>query len=423
VASRAPWLIVARRELLARVRTGWFIAVTLLGPVGMVGIILILAHLAMESAKEPARVEMIDRSGQELGPVIALRATANDPRLTIVAVPPDTPPAALMDKIRTSQIEGYLVVPPDVVDGGTVEYRGANAIDGALMRALEDAVNGAVWGVRARRAQLTEAELDRLVAPVGFDSQHTTGEATAASSEGTFAVGYGVMFVLYMGILLYAINVMRSVIEEKSSRIVEIMVSTIKPSQLMFGKVIGVGAVGVLQIGAWLGMAAVIFEYRGTILGWINPALGMVAGAMDLPSLGAVPIIVVLAYFLLGYFFYASLYAAVGAMVNSEQEAQQLQTPIVMLLIIPAACVQLVANNPRGANAELFTMIPFSSPILMPMRYLLGGASALDLAVSLAILAGSLAAVVWLAARIYRVGILMYGKRPSMRELARWVRY
>jgi ABC-2 type transport system permease protein len=132
---------------------------------------------------------------------------------------------------------------------------------------------------------------------------------------------------------------------------------------------------------------------------------------------------IVLAYFVAGYFFYASLYAAIGAMVNSDQEAQQAQTPVVLLLIVPVLCVQLVASDPRGGAAEVLTLIPFSSPVLMPMRYLLGGATGLDVLLSLGVLVLSTAAALMLAARIYRIGILMYGKRPSLRELARWLRY
>jgi ABC-2 type transport system permease protein len=134
-------------------------------------------------------------------------------------------------------------------------------------------------------------------------------------------------------------------------------------------------------------------------------------------------VLVVLAYFLLGYFFYAAIFAAIGAMVSSEQEAQQAQTPVMMLLVIPVASVQLIANDPRGPVAEALTQIPFSSAVLMPMRWMLGGATAIQLLISMAILAGSTVLVTRLAARIYRVGILMYGKRPTLSELGRWLRY
>jgi ABC-2 type transport system permease protein len=174
------------------------------------------------------------------------------------------------------------------------------------------------------------------------------------------------------------------------------------------------------QLSIWVAFGAALIWQRGAVLG----AFGVDdAGGVDIPALSGVAVIVVLLYFVLGYFFYASLYAAVGAMVNSDQEAQQAQTPIVILLIIPVVFVQLVADDPRGGAAEVLTLIPFASPILMPMRFLLGGAGFGDLALSLAILIASMGLAIWVAARIYRVGILMYGKRPSLKELARWIRY
>ena len=226
------------------------------------------------------------------------------------------------------------------------------------------------------------------------------------------------MFIVYLAITLYAVNVMSSVVK-KTSRVIELMVAAAKPRALMAGKILGVGAVGLLQLGAWLAMGVITLKYRDGILG----AFGASEGGSSLPSLEVGQILVVLVYFVGGYFFYASLFAAVGAMVSSEDEARQAQMPVMMSLIIPMACMQLVANDPRGFAAGLMTMIPFSSPILMPMRYLLGGATLGQVAISLGILALSTYLVVRAATKIYRVGILLYGKRPTLRELWRWVRY
>ncbi len=166
-------------------------------------------------------------------------------------------------------------------------------------------------------------------------------------------------------------------------------------------------------------MGVVTINQRGALLG----LFGVDAGGWSVPPMAAVDVAIILAYFLLGYFFYAAIFAAIGAMVSSEQEAQQAQTPVILILVIPMLCVQLVANDPRGAVAEVLTQVPFSSAILMPMRWSLGGASPASVLVSIAILAASTYLVARLAARIYRVGILMYGKRPGLRELWRWLRY
>jgi ABC-2 type transport system permease protein len=187
----------------------------------------------------------------------------------------------------------------------------------------------------------------------------------------------------------------------------------------MAGKILGVGAVGLLQLSIWLIMGLVTMKYREGVLGMF----GISGGGSALPPLEIDQVLVALVYFIGGYFFYAAMYAAVGAMVSSEQEAQQAQAPVMMLVMIPMLCMQLVANDPRGSTAAVMTLVPFSSPILMPMRYLLGGATLVDVAVSAAILFGSTYIVIRAAAKIYRVGILLYGKRPNLKELIRWLRY
>ena len=411
-----PWLVIARREFLERVRTKWFVITTLLGPVGMVALIVIPAVLASAGSKS-VRIKLVDHTGR-VAPVLApdLRGEG----WKVEEVTPTTPVSELEAEIRRDGIDGYITVPADALGDGETTYQGDNATNQRVAVTIHRAVGKAITVLRARDAGVTETQLAAVNKPVRVETSYSTGEGTKSSGAAAFLVGYAVMFILYMGIVLYAINVMRSVVQEKTSRVVELMVAAAKPRSLMVGKILGVGAVGLLQLFVWLGMAWLTVEYRATVLG----AFGVSgAGGFEVPALRPLEIGIALAYFLLGYFFYAALYAAIGAMVSSEQEAQQAQTPVIMLLIIPMACMSLVANDPRGSAAEILTLIPFSSPVLMPMRFLLGGASGLQLVLSLAILAASTAAVAVLAARIYRVGILMYGKRPSLRELARWLRY
>lgn len=417
------WLVIARREFLERVRTVWFVLVTLLGPIGMVGILVIPAYLGVKSASKGVHIEIVDRTDSGLGEVIAAvddNPVASDYNFRIDSVPVETTEDELLARIRHEQIDGFLILPADTMSGGQVQYKGDNATNFGVMRGLHEVVNFVVRAARARALGVDRETAAALMEGVRFDAIHTTGEADATSGEASFIVGYAVMFILYMAILLYAVNVLRSVVQEKTSRVVEIMVSAVKPRAMMLGKILGVGGVGLFQLCIWAVMALLIIRHREVVLGLFGIEG---AGSFSLPALDVVAIVLVLAYFLLGYFFYASLYAAIGAMVNSDQEAQQMQTPVVILLIIPVLCVQIVANDPRGGIAEALTLIPFSSPVLMPMRYLLGGAGPIDVALSLAVLIASIAGAVFVAARIYRVGILMYGKRPSLRELIRWIRY
>ncbi|HUS63615.1 MAG TPA: ABC transporter permease, partial [Kofleriaceae bacterium] len=414
------WIVIARREFVERVRTRWFVIVTLLGPIGMIALLVVPAWLS-NSTDDRVRIKVVDKSHVMSDRIAQAAALSFPNQFVFETVSTNAEEDDLREDIREQKINGFLVVPDNVLDSGMVIYRGDNATNFGFNDRLERAIAEALLRARADRKGIDPAVVTELTRPPAqLFAQHDTGTGEATSAAASFLVGYIVMFILYMSILLYAVNVMRSVVQEKTSRVIEIVVSATKPRSLMLGKVIGVGCVGLLQLSIWAGVGLLLITLRGQILG----AFGVEgAEGFAMPPLAIGDAALSLLYFLLGYFFYSSLYAAIGAMVNSDQEAQQAQTPVVLLLIIPVACVQLVANDPRGGAAQLLTMIPFSSPVLMPMRYLLGGATPAEVALSLGILALSMAAAIALAARIYRVGILMYGKRPTLREVARWIRH
>lgn len=415
-AGLPDWVVIARRELLERLRTPWFIAVTLLGPIMMIALIVIPVVLG-RVGDQTARVQLVDRSTSGLGEALRDELVKEGWRVEIV--PPDTDERVLMGRIRDDRIDGFLTVPKEAPTAGLYLYKGDNATSEQTMRVLRRTVTDTVQRARGKALGIKAADLDVVMADVLLAPVHTTGESEGSSGLAAFVVGYIVMFVLYMSIVLYAANVLRSVVQEKTNRVVEIMVAASKPRALMLGKILGVGSVGLIQLTIWAVMGVATINYRGALLG----AFGVAAGDWNVPPMDAVDVLVILSYFLLGYFFYAAIFAAIGAMVSNEQEAQQAQTPVVMVLVVPMLCVQLVANDPRGMVAEILTQIPFSAAILMPMRWSLGGASTTSLLISMGILALSIWLVSRLAARIYRVGILMYGKRPSLREVLRWMRY
>lgn len=415
-AGLPDWLVIARREFLERVRTPWFVIVTLLGPIMMIGVMVLPVILAT-SMDERSKIQIVDASGKlgaPIGEELAKFGWSSE------VVPTDTREGALLDRIADGTIDGFLTIPVDgLAPGATIDYQGENATSQIGMMTLYQSVTTAVQTVRAVEAGLPRAKLEAVLAPVYVSSRHTTGEGPGASGKSLLIVSYAVLFVLYMAIVLYASNVMRSVVQEKTNRVVEIMAAAAKPGALMVGKILGVGTVGLLQLGLWVGMAVITMTYRGTILG----AFGVGAGGWSVPPLMAIDVVVILAYFLLGYFLYSSIFAAIGAMVSSDQEAQQAQAPVVMLLVIPMVSMSAVSSHPRGTAAEVLTQIPLSSPVLMPMRWMLGGATTASLLASLAILIVTTAVIAVLAGRIYRTGILMLGKRPSLRELWRWLRY
>jgi ABC-2 type transport system permease protein len=421
MSARAPWLVIAKREFIERVRTKWFVIGTLLGPVLMLALILVPALLAGAGADQN-KVAIVDRSGAVSGADSIsgkLQSAFEQQKWRVTMVPAETTEQQLLAQVAEEKINSFLVVPADPLGAGVFSYQGDNASSQEVLRVLNGAIASVVVLERGTKLKIAQAELLALISPPRIETRLSTGQADGSSGAAAFVIGYAIMFLLYMAIILYGVNVMRSVVEEKTSRVVELMVAAAKPRDLMAGKILGVGAVGIVQMTVWLSMALLTLKYRDALLG----IFGASSGGAVLPTLAISQIAVVMLYFLLGYFFYAALFAAVGAMVSSDQEAQQAQMPVTMALMIPITCVSLVANSPRGMMAQIMTTVPFSSPILMPMRYLLGGATLLQLAVSAAILAISTFIVVKLAAKIYRVGILMHGKRPSLRELARWLRY
>jgi ABC-2 type transport system permease protein len=412
--GRLPsWLVIARREFLERVKTKWFAIITAIGPLFMIGLLVVPILLATMGGG--AKVQIVDHTGK-VADLIKTSLEKDQWTVTVLAEAP--PQEVLLSRIRDKTINGFLIIPADALKDGKPEYQGDNATNQTSVAQLKSATYRSIIYARATALGLDNQKLEDMLKPVDVETHHSTGEIAEASGAATFLLGYAVMIILYMAIVLYAVNVMRSVVQEKTNRVTEIMVAAAKPRALMFGKIIGVGGVGLAQLGLWLAMAVAMIHFREPILGLFG-----VTKSVTLPPLAIGDAIVILACFLLGFFFYASLYAAVGAMVSSDQEAQQAQVPITLLLIITMMCMQLVANDPRGGTSAILTLVPFSSPILMPMRWLLGGASTLDVVLSLSVLTAATWAVAILSARIYRVGILMYGKRPGLRELLRWLRY
>ena len=406
-------LVVAKRELLERVKTRWFAAVTLLGPFLMVAMIVIPAYFATRGANG-AHIYIIDATGKLGKPI----ADDLDKASYEAEVVPDKTNAQLNEDIRKKRISGFLRLPKDAIDGGVIAYEGDNASSQMVSVVLQQVVAAEVRNQRAVELGLKEADLDKLKQPVIVTTNLNTGEGATTSGTAAFFIGYILSFLLYMVITLYCVGVMRSVVTEKTSRVMEFMVAAVKPRDLMGGKILGVGAAGLIQISIWLTAGGLALANKDVVLGWFG-----IHGGGALPELGADAIAVVIAYFVLGYFFYSAVFAAVGALVSSEQDTQQVQMPVTMVLVVGILCFSAVSGDPRGTASSVLTQIPLWSPMLMPMRYLLGGASMFDLALSLGILHVSTVVVVRAAAKIYRIGILMYGKRPGAAEVLRWLRH
>jgi ABC-2 type transport system permease protein len=410
--------VIAKRELLERVRTKWFVAMTILGPILMVGLILIPALLAGRGS-EGAKVEIIDQTGK-LGPPLAAAFKADEQHWKATVIDPSTTDDHELERLRGKQINGFIRIPADGLGKGEITYRGDNATNQTVGITLHKILTAVVYTERGAERGLTPQQLGEMLTPPKINAFHTTGATAGESGGGTFLLGYIIAFLLYMVITLYGINVLRSIVTEKSTRVVELMAAATKPRSMMSGKILGVGGAGLAQVAVWFIFGGIALAYRVEIL----KALGAGKEAASvLPSLDPIQVIVIIAYFILGYLFYSSMYAAIGATVSSEQDSQQAAVPITMFLVIGMVSMTAITGDPRGSTSAIMTLVPMWSPMLMPLRYILGGASPGEVALSLGILAASTVLVARAAAKIYRVGILMYGKRPGFGELLRWLRY
>jgi ABC-2 type transport system permease protein len=422
------WAVI-KREFLERVRTKWFIIVTVFGPV-FFGVIMVLpAYLSVRGMKDVrvADIRIIDATGTGLGDRVATRINGGpmgDAAATqVLVVEPSKVAAAeslatrdVMNKTR----RGYLVLDSLTVSSQKARYAGRNASSMNEVQVIENALRGAILGQRLEREGLDPRRVEALTrVKVDMSAERIDDKGRGGSGIGSAIFGFLIAFLLYMMIVLYGQNILRGVLEEKTTRVAEVIVSSVSPDTLLAGKVIGVGAVGLFQQLVWLGSGFAIYQFREQIFSKLGlPAMPN----LPLPSVPPSLIVALVLFFILGYGLYAALFAAVGAMVSSQEDAQQAAQPVIMLLVFSIIFVQPVMLNPTSRLAEIMSWLPFSAPIIMPMRMSAISVPWYELAGTLVGLAITCAICVWASARIYRVGLLMYGKRPSLGELVRWIR-
>ncbi len=409
---RKIWAIV-RREFVERVRTRWFWVGALLGPV-LFGVVFFLSG-QLGRGGGLKRIAVVDATATQVGARIAEQLARSGNWATEVPAAPGAIDS-LTAQVRAKRLDGFLIVTDAALDSGKVEYRGANVFAGK--GALQRPVGEALTVVRLQRAGVDPRLVARASIPLRLETcKISRGTTCGESAAQSFSLAYFMGIILYTAILLYGINVMTSVLEEKTTRIVEVLVSSLRPFQLLLGKVLGVGAVSIFQFLIW-GVAGRLLLARRAPL-----AAGEAADELfQMPHVTGATFAVFMAYFLGGFFLYSAMFAAVGAMSSTEQEARQAQQPVAWMLVLSFISMFAMLNDPGSTLAVTLSLIPFSSPVAMPVRWAAGNLPASELALSLAILVAGIVAVTWIAARIYRVGILMTGKRPNLKELVRWVR-
>jgi ABC-2 type transport system permease protein len=419
--------VITAREYLERVRTRWFLFSTVFGPVFFAALMILPAIITRrtKASEDVSRIAVLDATGHDLGRRIAdglsLGMIGDTARTRVQELAPDRlAPAesAATHEIVRGDLVGYLVLDSAALDGRRVRYAGRNASAEADMEMLRRVVRESVMETRLEMAGVEPKRSAALVRThLEFELERITDRGRGGSAKVSVFFALIIVVMLYMALMLYGQAVLRGVMEEKQTRVAEVVLSSVPPWQLLAGKVIGVGAVGLTQLAVWISSAILLMRYRGPILS----KFGASSTSFTPPDVTLGMGIVLLLFFIAGYVFYSSLFAAVGAMVSSEQEAQQALMPVILLLVSSFVFFQPVLSKPTSGLAHTLSWLPFSAPIVMPLRMAVIPVAGWDVAISLLSVAAGSYIAVWVAARIYRTGMLMYGKRPTMRELARWL--
>src|SRR5882672_4715246 len=448
------FLAVVKREYIQRVRTKFFVVATILGPVIMASFVILPMLLASIQTGGPTRLAVIDDSGKvferfraalnrprgedeeqpaKVSPSQAVNANQQDrmkqtaqdsePGFTVEQFSLDgrsidQARAQLGERVRKSELDGYVVIPKNILADGKAEFYGRNTGDIFTRETIEDRLSNAVRDERLAEKNINQKDLREANKRVSLASTKI-GEKGEEKISGSGLVGFlvvfGFGFLIYMTTLLYGQMILGAVIEEKETRIAEILFSSIRSFPLLVGKLVGVSLVALTQLGIW-SLAFVLFALYG---------VGAVAAQgvpISLPHIPAMMFVYFGLYFLLGYFLYATIYALIGSMVTTAQEGGQLSTPVVMLLVGGLFLAFPVIRSPNSSLAFWASMFPFFAPITMLVRIVTETPPLWQIALSLAIGFATAVGLIWLASRIYRVGMLMTGKKASIPEVWRWVR-
>ncbi|QDK80394.1 ABC transporter permease [Spirosoma sp. KCTC 42546] len=433
--------LIIKREYMVRVRKKSFIIMTILGPVLIFGFYAIIGWAAVSSINQK-KIAVVDESGR------FVNKFKNDDETNF-----SYPKLSLTAAKKSFVKDGYdalVFIPKDVIEQPkTVQIFAEKSVSLSMQSGIERAIGKEIETIKLEQAGITQKIIED--AKVNVDAQTISlsdaGEKNSNGIATTIISGFCALLI-YISVLIYGTQVMRGVMEEKTSRIVEVIISSVKPFQLMLGKIIGVALVGLTQFMLWIILTVGLITLGSSVMGQketaksamstrmngmpggqdvqhkMSTAKNPVADVMAAIETLNLPMIIAcfLFYFLGGYLLYSALFGAVGAAVDSETETQQFMFPIMMPIIAAIAFAQIAVRDPDGPLAFWTSIIPFTSPVVMMVRIPFG-VPAWELILSMLLLVIGFIGTTWIAARIYRVGILMYGKKTSFRELAKWVFY
>jgi ABC-2 type transport system permease protein len=412
--------VLVRREYLERVRTKAFVIGTVLGPLLMGGL-TVIPGLLMSRGGKPLRVAVVDEGGRLAAPVeAALAAKEHNGQKRFIVDAGRTGTLEEREKqckedVLSGKLDGYLVLPKDALEKSEASYYGKNVSNVVDLGLMDNAIGQTLIGLRLNDAGVPPERVKDVTRGLNMKRIRVSAAGDREDRGAATILALVLLMILYATVLMWGQMLLTSVIEEKTSRVVEVMASAVPPVQLLVGKLLGVGAAGLTQFLVWaLSLFAVSLGGAGMMAAM---------GGGKLPEISPLLLVGLVVYFLLGFLLYSSLFAAVGASVNTSQEAQSLAFPVMMPLIVGVTLFPMVMQAPDSTISVVLSLIPFFTPLLMFLRIAVLTPPLWQIALSILLTGLTIAGVLWVAARIYRVGILMYGKRPTFPEILRWVRH
>lgn len=322
----------------------------------------------------------------------------------------------LLGKIMGGEIDAYLIIPQNVDDpSSSFEFRSRKSSDFISNDTFKDALNAAVRSQRLADANISEERLEQLGAAINIDAKGIDEKGAEKNSEGIMAASFVIGLMIYITLAIYGQAIMGAVVEEKETRIAEILFSSARPFELMMGKLVGVGLAGLTQLAIWVGSAAALVGFLA-LQADFRPLLASV------PAITPLMVLYFLIFFLLGYFIYASIFALIGSMVTTVQEGGQFAFPPIMILLVGFYFSFAVIRDPNSSVSFWVSIAPFFAPITMPVRIIAEMPPFWQIGLSILVNAAAIAGLVWLASRVYRVGMLIYGKRATIPEVWKWIR-
>lgn len=436
--------LIIQREYSTRVKKKSFIIMTLLMPILMAGLFILPTYFATMEDHESRTIAVYDGSAIFLG-----RLENKD--VTKFHFVPEEEYLKIKKDIKNSGFYALLVIPPNFLTTNRVQMFSESNIPFDLKSMIQEKLRAIVEKDKMAEVvrqtsipdlqQKINATKTRIV--VETVKKGEGGKVEKSSTELGMILGYIFGFFMYLFMIMYGIMVMQGVMEEKQSRIVEVIISSVKPFQLLMGKIIGIAMVGLTQIAIWVVLGFIIIstarELNGggdntrqvqDIMSQTNAAAqqaaqsGMMKDIFSMVDTINIPLLIgcFIFFFLGGYLLYSSMFAAVGSAIDAPEDAQQFTMPIMLPIILSIMVLMSAVKNPEGPVAFWFSMIPLTSPVVMMARIPFG-VPPWEILLSMVVLVASFVFMVWLSAKIYRTGILMYGKKPSWKELAKWIRY